>query len=213
MKTEKRQRGRPIGTGLDDSPELSALADVLLEFPNLKPTTAMRKILLRPSEAAVRRLQSKWKKQREGLLDEAEQRLAARPAKLHQTHCLTVHSAQNRGDPLQAVRMPEYTRVGHAALIADSPAMRAVRQFGGLAKRYQNVAEASSFENLAVNRAIAQNSAVKRAITQMSVSTRANLQIQESAAMRAFREYENSPVMQLVRQQRDMLKRIYPKIW
>ena len=61
MSTNKRGRGRPPGTGLDDSPTLRKVADLIAANPSLKPTTAIKRVLERPTDTAVRRLQGKWK--------------------------------------------------------------------------------------------------------------------------------------------------------
>lgn len=60
MSSIKRTRGRPRGTGLDDGPTLRTVADMLAADPSLKPTTAIRRALDKPTETAVRRLQGKW---------------------------------------------------------------------------------------------------------------------------------------------------------
>ena len=42
MSSIKRSRGRPRGTGLDDSPTLKKVADMLAANPSLKPTAAIK---------------------------------------------------------------------------------------------------------------------------------------------------------------------------
>lgn len=61
MTTEKRKRGRPLGSCIDDSPWLAQVADILLSNPKLKPTTAIKRVLPTPDLSPIRRLQSKWK--------------------------------------------------------------------------------------------------------------------------------------------------------
>jgi hypothetical protein len=63
MSTTKRNRGRPRGTGLDDSPTLRKVAEMLAADPSRKPTAAIKRALDKPTETAVRRLQGKWKDQ------------------------------------------------------------------------------------------------------------------------------------------------------
>ena len=83
MDTEKRQRGRPRGSGKDDSGTLARVADLLVCEPSLKATTAMKRILPERDWGAsdattlVRRLQAKWKSTHETELAAARER--ARP--------------------------------------------------------------------------------------------------------------------------------------
>ena len=72
-----RPRGRPKGSGKDDSAALDRIADLLVANPTLKPTTAMKRTGVRnPSD--IRRLQVKWKAAREDLLAAARKRKAER---------------------------------------------------------------------------------------------------------------------------------------
>jgi len=66
--TIQQSRGRPRGTGKNDEPTLAAIADLLVANSSLKPTTAIKRLLGRPTEAVVRRLQIKWKAHRDRLL-------------------------------------------------------------------------------------------------------------------------------------------------
>lgn len=67
--TEKRMRGRPAGTGVDDQRFLDEVADLLQNDPLMKPTAAMRLVMKErkgqwtaaSEEAMKRRLQVKWK--------------------------------------------------------------------------------------------------------------------------------------------------------
>ncbi len=69
MSETKTGRGRPKGSGLDDSVQLAAIEKLLAADPTLKPTTAIRKIgVTNPS--AVRRLRDKLSAQR--TIDPAE---------------------------------------------------------------------------------------------------------------------------------------------
>jgi hypothetical protein len=81
MPIEKRPRGRPRGSGKDDSRPLAQVADLLVREPLLKPTTAIKRIVRKcndrnvASEAAlVRRLQAKWKENGNSLLTAARER-------------------------------------------------------------------------------------------------------------------------------------------
>ena len=69
QKQTKRRVGRPAGSGMiDDDPPLIRVAEILLDQPQMKPTTAMRQVLrtmpLTTEEGdrtILRRWQSRWK--------------------------------------------------------------------------------------------------------------------------------------------------------
>lgn len=56
----KARRGRPIGTGIDDSDRIARLAELLKTQPNLKPTTAIRAMGF-SDPSTIRRLRDKFK--------------------------------------------------------------------------------------------------------------------------------------------------------
>ena len=70
----KRSRGRPVGTGIDDTATLAMVADRLHARPGMSAAAAMKQSVkgIRPSH--LRRLHDKWRKSRERLLVEAEER-------------------------------------------------------------------------------------------------------------------------------------------
>jgi len=49
MLTTKRQRGRPRGSGKNDMPDLSRVADLMVRDASLKPTTAGDRLMILPS--------------------------------------------------------------------------------------------------------------------------------------------------------------------
>lgn len=70
MSTTKTRRGRPKGTGIDDRAALIRIAALIFADPNLKPTTAIRKLgVAEPS--VIRRLRDKFKVFREEYLADA----------------------------------------------------------------------------------------------------------------------------------------------
>ncbi|SCX31835.1 hypothetical protein [Agrobacterium rosae] len=79
---EKRMRGRPTGTGVDDQRFLDEVADLLLNDPRMKPTAAMRHVIKErkgqwtaaSEEAMKRRLQVKWKAGKGALQMQAKER-------------------------------------------------------------------------------------------------------------------------------------------
>lgn len=60
MLQSKSRRGRPKGTGIDDSDRIARLAEMLKVRPDLKPTTAIR-IMGYADPSAIRRLRDKYK--------------------------------------------------------------------------------------------------------------------------------------------------------
>ena len=54
------KRGRPKGTGIDDSDRIARLAELLRLHPDLKPTTAIR-VMGFSDPSAIRRLRDKFK--------------------------------------------------------------------------------------------------------------------------------------------------------
>ncbi len=60
MVEAKSRRGRPLGTGIDDSDRIARLAELLKMQPELKPTTAIR-CMGYTDPSAIRRLRDKFK--------------------------------------------------------------------------------------------------------------------------------------------------------
>lgn len=79
--TERRLPGRPRGDGIDDERELAAMADMLLANPTMRPTTAYKRIVRRPEQSAIRRIQAKWRDRRETFLTAATERRAQAQAR------------------------------------------------------------------------------------------------------------------------------------
>jgi hypothetical protein len=80
MTSPKPQRGRPLGSGKDDSRALALIADYLVRDSSLKPTTAMKRVMLSgkgwgaTDATLLRRWQVKWKQHGETLLATARER-------------------------------------------------------------------------------------------------------------------------------------------
>lgn len=74
MTDDRRRRGRPKGSEIDDSEMLTAVADLLVAHPDMKPTTAMRRIKRDASTAEIHRWQDKWKRRGTDLLTAAKSR-------------------------------------------------------------------------------------------------------------------------------------------
>ncbi len=69
----ERGPGRPKGSERDDSAILNQMADLILRDPDLKPTTAMKRLGVR-SDSDIRRHQVKWKARSPALLENAVER-------------------------------------------------------------------------------------------------------------------------------------------
>ena len=67
MSKSNTKRGRPKGSGIDDSSVLQAIANAIAADDNLKPTTAIRGLGI-TDPSTIRRLRDKFKKNRETLL-------------------------------------------------------------------------------------------------------------------------------------------------
>ena len=77
----KRSRGRPAGSSRfaeTDQASLEQIAHTLVREPGLQPTVVIRRLGYH-GEAEISRLQSKWRKERDHLLAEAQRRLDAEP--------------------------------------------------------------------------------------------------------------------------------------
>lgn len=59
MAEQKRSRGRPKGTGIDDTDHLEQVREMIVRDPSLKPTTAI-KALGFENESVIRRLRDKY---------------------------------------------------------------------------------------------------------------------------------------------------------
>ncbi len=64
MIDSKTRRGRPIGTGIDDSDRIARLGELLKTQPQLKPTTAIR-VMGFSDPSTIRRLRDKFKASQE----------------------------------------------------------------------------------------------------------------------------------------------------
>jgi len=62
---KKRRRGRPFGTGIDDTSHLDAIARLMAEHPSLSPTTAIRMLGI-SDRSVIRRLRDKFKARQNG---------------------------------------------------------------------------------------------------------------------------------------------------
>lgn len=66
MFEEKRSRGRPVGSGINDQSTLLRIGDLIECNPGLKPTTAIRKLGF-SDPSTIRRLRDKYNSQRDAI--------------------------------------------------------------------------------------------------------------------------------------------------
>lgn len=71
MGAPKSRRGRPKGTGIDDTSRLREIAAMIADDPELKPTTAIKNIGI-SDPSVIRRLRDKFNGARENLMKDSE---------------------------------------------------------------------------------------------------------------------------------------------
>lgn len=76
MNTKKKARGRPVGSEIDDSEVLAAVATWLAANVRMKPTTAMRRYKPDATGPEIRRWQDKWLKRKDAFMAEARAKRA-----------------------------------------------------------------------------------------------------------------------------------------
>lgn len=181
MSSNKRGRGRPLGTGLNDAPTLGSIADMLAADPAMKPTRAIKRILDKPSETTVRRLQGKWKIEGARYLAEAQARRAIVPAPARRSSVPY--------SPRTARQLFEAHRRMQDAL---SPAMRAAHEMMNSPAMLAAQEAARRFHESPTMRAIEE--------LRSSPTMRAIEEFQNSPTMRAMRELQDSPTMRAIRE-------------
>ena len=136
METHQLARGRPKGTGIDDSKTLAKIADMRMENADLRVTTAYKRIDHKPSDASIRRIQAKWKDSEMTLLAEAEQRkMERRKEKASYATGIGASSLANlayglsAAGQLRAIQNELNSPTMRAAMgIYDDPAMRTIKE-------------------------------------------------------------------------------------
>ncbi|MBT2246986.1 hypothetical protein JQK15_26180 [Sphingobium sp. BHU LFT2] len=133
--TNKRGRGRPHGTGLNDEKTLGQIAGHMVRNASLRPTTAIKRVLRNPDSATIRRLQVKWKAQGEDFLAKARERreaeAAARPVSEGINYgklAMATGALRDAGGPsaiFDALNSPSLRAMRD---VMESPAMRAIQQ-------------------------------------------------------------------------------------
>lgn len=184
--SEKRMRGRPVGTGIDDAPMLRRIADLIVRQPGLRPTTAFKQCQKRPSQSQVRRIQDKWRKGNAHFLAEAEARLATeRQAQLGARQLIARSRQSTVFDPF-------------GPLDALSERVRQLTATAQFAKAFELATRTSS------------DSLLNRLTRQIHGGSyaRAVRGWENSSYLRAVRAFENSPLTRLTRQLEENQRRI-----
>lgn len=97
MTVQRQGRGRPKGTGLDDSAHLKAIADLIAANPELRPTTAIKDLGI-TDPSVIRRLRDKFHAVHGGIGTATGAVVSADVLQPHRT----VAAAAPRGDTLSA---------------------------------------------------------------------------------------------------------------
>lgn len=129
MTSQRKPRGRPKGSEVNDDAALSAIADMLTANSRLKPTTAMRRYKPRIGDAEIRRLQSKWRQRGERYLAEAQMRSAAKHQEQRQQRVATWDSVDFAITPELARQLQiidETSVIGFTREMKNNRAMRFV---------------------------------------------------------------------------------------
>lgn len=209
-----KTRGRPKDSGFPiDRVHLAAIADRLLENPDLRPTSAVKLVVPDWTDSIIRRLSRKLRDQREHLLMEAQQRQQAKaPAnpKPQSSNGLEL-LARNRA--IAESLASQISQGHHASMVVDSaikimdsPTMKAARgEFD------------STTRNLAIGKIVAQAIQCNQAYQKSSVGAliealfdsptmRFARGLDNSAAMRAIDEINKSPTARLLLEQQRALR-------
>lgn len=188
MANDKRPRGRPKGTGIDDRPVLLQMAELIVAKPTLRPTTALKRIVRRPSESYERRIQAKWRVVGEALCAEVRARAANDRAPVMRGAALSPVALARRvaASPVLSAMDALHNNPTMRALRAfeDSPAMRAAR----------------ALEDGPIGQA--------KRLLDSNPSLRMMIELENSPAMRMAREIANNPVLKAAREHADMMRRL-----
>lgn len=212
MANDKRPRGRPKGTGIDDRPVLLQMAELIVAKPTLRPTTALKRIVRRPSESYERRIQAKWRVVGEALCAEVRARAAndrapvmrgaplspvALARRVAASPVLSAMDALNNNPTMRALRAFEDSPAMRAfRAVQDNPVLRAARALEDSAA----MRAARALEDGAVGQA--------KRLLDSNPSLRMMIELENSPAMRMAREIANNPVVKAAREHADMMRRL-----
>jgi hypothetical protein len=218
MSIQKRRRGRPPGSGKNDSARLAEVAALILREAALKPTTAMKRIMRtrhspESDDTLLRRLQCKWRKQGARLLAEARDRAdiehrAATVQVIDETARQLGQVGQQVNDYVRVIQGSPGVReyIEHTRLLRDQmEALRgsaAATEYVEQIRKVQKQMDAAFQVPPGVGQMVEQARALQNlpAIRQMIEQTRA---LQSSPAIRQMmkqaRAFQNSPAARALR--------------
>ena len=128
MATGMKMRGRPKGTGIDDSKSLLAMAEAIVNDPNLKPTTAYKQSNRKWDDKDIRRIQIKWRAEGELYLAE----VYARRTLLRQSSVgRSALATETYSDTIERAMATMTGSLGSARAMSEvmnSPAMRMAQE-------------------------------------------------------------------------------------
>jgi hypothetical protein len=160
------------------------MAELMVEEPGLRPTTAARRVLQSPSDADIRRLQVKWKASGRSRMEYARERRRLRD-ELRRDRATAAFRKRIKEDQERVAASVS------AMLGLDSPALRLARE---LADSPATRLSREAYDSLA-----------SRAARELSDSPtmKAMREAYDSPAMKAVREAYDSPAMKAVREMYD----------
>lgn len=196
LNSMKRGRGRPVGTGIDDVPILSKIADIILANPSLRPTTVIRQCLDKPGPSIIRRLQVKWKERSAEFMDQARSRRDA---------AISRSPSQQVGGLLltsQAVRqMLEVQRKMHEMM--NIPGLRAAHE---LMSSPTFIAAQDAARRIQANPAFRALEELRKKPTMEALRG-----FNANPTLKVLREFEEGDAMHAVREATEAASRIYRK--
>lgn len=152
--TEQRKgkpRGRPVGTGTDDTLYLERIADLMAADPSLRVTRAIKRVLQQPdATSVVRRLQVKWKADGVRFLAEAQARHAEasrpRASAVRRSPHASSFEAYRRANDAHRALSEAFPAMSAMQELYNSPGMRLAREMYNspqmqLAREMQNSPE------------------------------------------------------------------------
>jgi hypothetical protein len=116
------RRGRPAGSGLNDESTLAKAADLLVQTPGMKPTSAFRRVVKQISSSHMRRLQVKWKADNQRAIMAARSRVQTEAKRINIASARTAATAGFSRAPLTSL-------AGRFASFADYPEPSFLRSF------------------------------------------------------------------------------------
>ena len=216
MPIEKRKRGRPVGTGLDDTPMLIRMADLMVANRGLKPTTAIKRLVPHADEAQIRRLQIKWRAGSSELMQDARRRATSgepgtHPARRTRRRGTSLAHLPNLARALRDAH--ENSAVKAMREMLESPTMRAARELYD-SPALRTARELYDSPAMRTARELYDSPAMRTARELYnSPPMQAARELQNSPAMQAMRELQDSPAMRAMRKQREIWDRVAGRIY